>query len=199
MGEITSPPRNSLGDRAGPVRAFDGYPYLIVLVMRQLLHIPGLPKTLGSLGAYRELGATQARANRLPSGVVLGPKRALLYRPEGGERFCDDIPNAACVTTGRLRLSRSFLVNDEQMERIEMLGKFIHGQAFRGFMLGDLTKGGQPATRWEAWAFRGTQKNGAPRGLRSCETCGDWRGRCLDPDPRWKGLVMTVACRCAND
>src|ERR1051325_9232168 len=103
MGEITSPPRNSLGDRAGPVRAFDGYPYLI----------------------------------------VLGPKRALLYRPEGGERFCDDIPNAACVTTGRLRLSRSFLVNDEQMERIEMLGKFIDGQAFRGFMLGDLTKGGQ--------------------------------------------------------
>ena len=62
-----------------------------------------------------------------------------------------------------------------------------------------MTKGGRAASADEMARLAGTGPEGVPRGLDCCPTCGEWRGMCLDPSPRWVGKVMTVHCRCAND
>ena len=68
-----------------------------------------------------------------------------------------------------------------------------------GYILGDLTKGGREATADEVGRLAGAGPEGRPRGLESCPTCGEWRGRCLDPSPTFVGKVMTVHCGCQND
>jgi hypothetical protein len=65
-------------------------------------------------------------------------------------------------------------------------------------VFGDLAKGGRPASFAERVLLSGRQSNSVPRGLRRCERCTDWHGRCLDPSREFAGQVMDVACRCAN-
>jgi hypothetical protein len=68
-----------------------------------------------------------------------------------------------------------------------------------GYILGDLTKGGREATADEVGRLAGAGPEGRPRGLERCPTCGEWRGRCLDPSPTFVCKVMTVHCTCQND
>jgi hypothetical protein len=68
-----------------------------------------------------------------------------------------------------------------------------------GYSFGDLTKGGHAASADELARLAGAGPDGVPRGLERCPACGEWRGTCLDPSPRFAGQVMTVHCRCAND
>jgi hypothetical protein len=61
-------------------------------------------------------------------------------------------------------------------------------------VFGDLTKGGREASPAELRKLRGARKNGVPRGLKRCRTCGDWFGQCLDPAPQFSRKVMQVHC-----
>lgn len=65
-------------------------------------------------------------------------------------------------------------------------------------MMGDLTKGGHPASAEELARLGGLEVNGVPWGLVLCGSCGLWRGQCLDPSPEFRGKVMTVSCLCDN-
>jgi len=62
-----------------------------------------------------------------------------------------------------------------------------------------LTKGGREATADDVARLAGVGHDGRPRGLKRCVTCGEWRGRCLDPAPNFFCQVMAVHCRCQND
>src|SRR2546427_489335 len=55
------------------------------------------------------------------------------------------------------------------------------------------------ATGDEVIRLTGRQVNGVPTGLVRCPSCHDWRGECLDPNPRPHGLVVRAHCRCEND
>ena len=66
-------------------------------------------------------------------------------------------------------------------------------------MSGDPAKGGREANADDVARLAGAGTNDVPRGLECCPTCGEWRGRCLDPSPEFFFKVMTVHCRCAND
>ena len=199
MNDRANPARNALGDRAGPIPAFDGFPYLVTLVTKQLYHIAVLPKTLETLDAYREIAQQQVAANRLQSCLGLGTDQAIYVRLDGSERWSPTIPSGAIVVTGRLQLSRKFPDTAELADRVALLHRFLEEHAVTGYMLGDILKGGRPATPGEIKTLKGSQANGVPKGLERCADCMDWRGPCLDPGPTWAGLRMTVECRCAND
>ncbi len=65
-------------------------------------------------------------------------------------------------------------------------------------LVGDLTKGGRPATDEERLRLAGLNSDGVPQGLTQCPVCAEWRGECLDPSAAFAGQVMQVHCRCAN-
>ena len=66
-------------------------------------------------------------------------------------------------------------------------------------LVGDLTKGGRPATEEERVRLAGLNADGVPKGLTRCPVCAEWRGKCLDPNPVFAGQLVPVHCRCAND
>ena len=66
-------------------------------------------------------------------------------------------------------------------------------------LVGDLTKGGRPATEEERLRLAGRNADGVPHGLTQCPVCAEWRGECLDPDPVCAGQIVQVRCRCDNN
>jgi hypothetical protein len=141
----------------------------------------------------------QARANVLPTGLVRAADSALHVAPDGREYLAEP-PRGGIIVTGRLRPCRPFPETQTLVARRLALARHIEAVTPRtGYVLGDLTKGGRPATLEENVMLAGRQPNGIPRGLVRCARCGAWRGRCLDPSPTFAGQVMDVHCRCAND
>jgi hypothetical protein len=161
---------------------FDGFPHLVTRIVAALYHIilvpAGLPRT-----KYLDLLARQRQANQLTTGLALGDSTAWY----GGE-----------IVTGKLEPSEVFSPTPELLARRARLDRFVTSHNSGGYLFGDLTKGGHPATPEEREALAGHQTSGAPTGLDPCIECGEWRGRCLDPNPRFSGLVMCVHCRCEN-
>ena len=52
----------------------------------------------------------------------------------------------------------------------------------------------------EILPYAGLQGSGVPKGLSRCTVCGEWKGRCLDPNPlNWDEGLLTVQCRCDAD
>lgn len=97
-------------------------------------------------------------------------------------------------------LCRDFPELPDLADRRGRLREFVSRRTpSAGYLLGDVTKGGKPATAEERILLEGRQANGVPRGLTRCAACPRWRGSCLDPEPCWDGLVMRVACLCEND
>lgn len=179
------------------IPAFDGYPYLVTLVVKGLYHVALLPAR-DSDDLLRDVTRRQVAANRLQSCLVMGPGNALYVRLDGTEERSSNLPRGAAVVTRRLRLCREPAEWAELDVRRVRLDAFIKGHTPAGYLLGDLSKGGELATAVERVDLEG-MKDGVPRGLDRCSTCGWWRGRCLDPDSTWRGLVMTVDCLCDND
>jgi hypothetical protein len=161
---------------------FDGFPYLVTRIVPALYHIillpAGLPRT-----KYLDLLARQRQANRLTTSLALGDSTAWY----GGE-----------IVTGKLQSSEVFQPTPELIARRARLDRFVTSHNSGGYLFGDLTKGGRPATPEEREALAGCRSNGTPTGLDPCIQCGEWRGTCLDPNPRFAGMVMTVHCRCEN-
>jgi hypothetical protein len=123
---------------------------------------------------------------------------ALHVAPDGREYLAAP-PRGGVIITDRLRPCRLFTETPTLVARRLALGRHIGAVTPRvGYMFGDLTKGGEPATLEETVVLAGRQRNGVPRGLVPCARCGQWRGRCLDPNPELARLVVEVHCRCGN-
>jgi hypothetical protein len=181
-----------------PTRCFEGFPYLVTRVVPTMYHIVLLPDDLG-LEDLHDIVHGQAHANALPTCLALGTTSALYVKPDGSE-YCGEPPKGGVIVTDRLRSCRTFADTPTFAARRLALHRFIaEATPTSGYMLGDLTKGGRPATLEETVLLAGRQANGVPRGLSGCERCGEWRGRCLDPSPEFAGQAMDVHCRCDND
>jgi hypothetical protein len=186
----------ALGVRATSL--FEGFPYLVTRVVPAMYHVTVLPDDLGE-DDLLDVTRRQARANALPTSLVRGADSALLVAPDGREHLAEP-PRGGVIVADRLRPCRPFAETRTLVDRRLALARHIAAVTPRaGYMLGDLPKGGRPATFQETVLLAGRQRNGVPRGLTPCARCGRWRGRCLDPSPELARLVVEVHCRCGND
>jgi hypothetical protein len=177
---------------------FEGFPYLVTRVSPAMYHVIVLPDDVDAAGLVH-LARVQATANALPTGLVEAPGSALFIDTGGGERRGPP-PRGGVTITGRLLPGRVFAETPSLVDRRLALGRFIERwNPKSGYLFGDLSKGGRPATPEEAACLAGFQADGVPRGLARCGRCGERRGRCFDPAPQFSGMVMDVRCRCDND
>lgn len=180
------------------LRLFDGFPYLVARVVPEMRHFMILPGSLPE-SQLLWLAWMQNAANRLEACLVLAADRAFFLEPGGGCIPSEAAPRGGIPVTGRLALLP--LIDDSSPEcadRRRLLDAFVEEMRPDGFLCGDLTKGGRPATAQEKRELAGFVVSNVPKGLTRCERCGEWRGQCLDPSPEFAGLIMEVHCRCEN-
>lgn len=181
-----------------PTTLFEGFPYLVTRIVPAMYHIIVLPDDLGA-GDLLDIARRQVQANALPTCLARAADSAIFIAPGGREDRAEP-PRGGIIVTDRLRPCRSFPATGTLTARRSALARHVAAVTPRsGYVVGDLTKGGRPATLEETVVLAGRQPNGVPRGLVRCGRCAEWRGRCLDPSPELAGQVMDVHCRCAND
>jgi hypothetical protein len=130
---------------------------------------------------------------------VLHARRAVYFWPDGNVTHTNTAPRGGALLCSRLPLPEDLRQSRELSARQLCLDRIVaEGQKTGGNILGDLSKGGRPATATELERLRGNGSERAPRGLERCAECDDWRGVCLDPSETFAEMVMTVHCRCAN-
>jgi hypothetical protein len=168
---------------------FDSFPYLWSRVGNGLYHILLMPE-LESLAYLQTLAMVQAHLNALPTCLVTGYNSCYYYGENGRATFSEQPPWGGIIAFGKLKPFRQFSI---PAEREENLKRFAAG--IRGYAMGDLRKGGRPATPEELEKLAG-QVNGIPTGLTKCPMCGEWRGSCLDPNKVFAGFLMQVDCKC---
>jgi hypothetical protein len=178
---------------------FEGFPYLITRVVPAMYHCILLPDDL-SIESASEITRRQARANRLQTCLAFKRHRALYIASDGTEHWTASVPSGCILLADYLRPCCAFLDTSVFSERRRRLKEFAEQIRPRvGCAFGDLTKGGREPTFEESVLLAGTQPSGVPRGVARCIRCGEWRGRCIDPNPRFEGMVMDVHCWCDND
>ena len=177
---------------------FNGFPYMLTLVSGGLFHISILPGDIG-LDNLKEIVRWQVSANKLQSCLVLGSSCCVYFDLDGAERISGDIPRGGFNCTGRLRTAWSGSRGSEFCVRTELLRAYLGEHGPRDMVYAELTKGGRQATAEEMSSLEGKQPNGVPLGLSKCERCRQWKGECLDPNPKFAGLIMPVSCACEND
>jgi hypothetical protein len=178
--------------------SFRGFPYLVTRVVPALYHVILLPARL-SASELRVLARQQVLVNRLDTCLVLAGNRVVYFDPSGDSRDTDTPPADGSVITGQLSAPVDFPDLEELRTRQEQLDQFAAAsRAHGGYVMGDLTKGGRPATDEELCRFAGTEAHGRPVGLDRCAQCNGYRGMCLDPGENFRGQVMTVYCACEN-
>lgn len=175
---------------------FEGFPYLLTRISPAFYHIILLPKDLVP-EALRSLARQQALANQLPTSLVVDASLCLYVSGGATEFVTGHVPRGGRLITGKLHLAVPLSNSAELRERTVLLETCLSKQRAEGYLVG--SKDGRPASSQEATRLSGKQQNGVPRGLTQCLACGEWRGECLDPNPRFTGLVMRVHCRCEND
>jgi hypothetical protein len=178
---------------------FEGFPYLVTRVVPAMYHVMLLPAAASELELVL-LARTQWRANRLETCLVTGVDRAWFIGADGRDELAQTPPRGGTLVTGHLRPSGGWPDTAEFQARRHGLESLVEAHRRKGgYFLGDLTKGGRHATADEVGRLAGPGPEGRPRGLERCPTCGEWRGRCLDPSPTFVCKVMTVHCGCQND
>jgi|SRR2546422_5356306 len=175
---------------------FEGFPYLLTCLSPAFYHISLLPKGLAPV-ALRSLARQQAQANQLPTCLVVDASLCLYISGGATEFVTAQVPRCGRLITGKLQLSELLPDSADLRERMALLATCLSRQRAEGYLVG--SKDGRPALPQEARRLAGKQQNGVPRGLTQCLACGEWRGECLDPNPRWAGFVMRTCCRCEND
>ena len=191
--EKTNVDRPRTGSLELPI--FDGYSYLLTRLRPAFYHVILLPREK-SMAQLSVAAAAQARLNDLPTCLVLGHDSCCYHDATGTPTHARDIPRGGALSFGKLEPYGAIPVTDELASRMGSLVSLCKRQ--RGYILGDLTKGGHSASADETMRLAGKQANGVPVGLGRCSECGQWRGKCLDPSPNFEGQVMTVHCRCDN-
>ena len=175
---------------------FEGFPYLVTRVVPAMYHVILLPATASELELVL-LARTQWRANRLETCLVTGADRAWFISADGRDELAQTPPRGGILVTGLLKPVRWWADTVELQARQHGLDALVAKHRRKGgYILGDLTKGGREATTDEVGRLAGAGPEGRPRGLERCPTCGEWRGRCLDPSPTFVGKVMAVHCGC---
>src|SRR5207247_434991 len=185
----TAPPRPAV---------FDGFPYLLTRVAPAIYHLSLLPAE-HEADVLMGFGHRQMQANRLPACVVLGADLCAYIVGPGEARRSRDLPWGGVLVTGKLAPCEDFPETPELAERRRRLEAFLQARKSGGYAFGDVRKGGRPATPDDMIRLTGRQLSGVPGGLVRCASCHDWKGECLDPNPRLPGLVVQVNCRCEND
>ena len=188
MNDLSAAPRLPL---------FDGFPYLLTRVAPSFYHVILLPAEHDA-DVLLDLGHRQTQANRLPTCVVLDTDLCGYIVDPGKARPSRQPPRGGVLVTGQLVPCVDFPETPELTARRRRLEAFLRARNGSGCVLGDLTKGGRHATGDEVIRLTGRQVNGVPTGLVRCPSCHDWRGECLDPNPRLHGLVVRAHCRCEN-
>ncbi len=177
---------------------FEGFPYLVTRVAPAMYHLILLPAA--SELELVLLARTQWRANRLETCLVTAGDRAWFISADGRDELAQTPPRGGILVTGHLKPTRGWPETVELQARRRRLDVLVEAHRRKGgYFFGDLTKGGRDATADEVGRLAGPGPEGRPRGLECCPTCGEWRGRCLDPSPVFPWKVMTVHCRCQND
>jgi hypothetical protein len=182
----------------GTSSRFPGFPYFITRIVPAMYHVIVLPSEYSE----RELQAfagTQTLANRLEAALVLADDRGFYF-------YGDDVavpsacpPWGGAIVTGQLAPAIDFVETDDLRTRRAALDVVAEAVRKRGgYMLGDLTCGGRPATDDEVRRLSGVHPDGAPAGLVRCDRCGERRGVCLSDRDRFPRLLLTVHCRCDN-
>lgn len=177
---------------------FKGYPYLVIQIVSSLFHINLLSEQKCPEDLCR-LAQAQADANKFGVCLVLDNNAAVFFSSKHEPHFSKELPWATVYTKDCLRLPRDQPVSANLLRRKSDLDAFIQSTTTTGILMGDLTKGGRKATPEDLISLQGVQKNGLPKGLVICPTCGDYRGECLDPNPMMGGLAVRVSCYCDND
>ena len=178
---------------------FEGFPYLVTRVVPAMYHIMLVPADASELELVL-LARTQWRANRLETCLVTSVDRAWFITADGRDELAQTPPRGGTPVTGLLKPARRWADTAELQARQGRLDALVEAHRRKGgYILGDLTKGGREATADAVGRLAGAGPEGRPRGLECCATCGEWRGRCLDPSPQFVCKVMTVHCSCQND
>lgn len=190
MSTLARPRRSALPE---PLPAF-AYPCLATRLAPAFHHLILLPEGRSEADLLA-LARRQVACNRLQAALILGPRRAFYFGRDGTVTGPAEAPLASIHALEGLAPAEP--VADEA--RTRAVARWAAVSSGDGFVLGDLRKGGRPAMPGELAELAERGPAEAPRGLSQCGKCGEWHGCCLDPDPRWAGLVMEVCCLCQAD
>lgn len=177
---------------------FSGFPYLYSVLSRGVLSLQLLPEEMTE-DELIELARVQVTTNHTKGCLLLGPDRAVYFEPDGSARFHPLVPRCWRIELGVLKAPLAFDVTAEAERRIKASADYvamIHERAGSGW--GDEDRAGEVASDEEIEQLRAFNDDGSPRGLTACDTCGEHRGRCLDPLRPLTAMVLPVYCRCEN-
>lgn len=176
---------------------FQGFPYLSVSVAPALYHIEVLPAG-HSVEALQDIARRQATLNNLPCSLVLASNDSFYYAANGQGSASKHPPHGGMIAYEKLQPICAWNPTEDLLLRRTRLVQYAKlCNAGHDYVLGDPTKGGRKATAQELRVLAG-QHCGLPRGLERCSACGEFRGRCLDPNPEFEGIIMPVHCWCEN-
>jgi len=181
------------------IQRFDGFPYFVTRIVPALYDVILLPTEMNEASMI-DYSEHQARSNKLDACLVLSENRGLWFTPEGGKSFSSHTPWGGILMTGGLKTCRNFYTSEEMEERASRLDVIV-GEARRrgGYIRGDPSHGGRPATEQELESLSYEGPGGVPKGLVVCPECGRLRGECLGTAERYKTSVLPVSCRCDNN
>lgn len=202
MSSLQSIPFRTIEHNDVAMHAFGGFPYLVTRIASGLQHLLLLPDLEEEM--LVEAALAQWTANQLPTCLCLDWDRSVFINEDREPAAADDIPYASLTVYG---LIRPVAIEHEQPwpdDRAEQLAQFIETAGFPAlkaleFALGGSTKNGREASADELTALSGRGPAGQPYGLFPCETCGEFQGTCLDPEPSLRGLAVRVTCSCENE
>jgi hypothetical protein len=178
--------------------ACDGFPYIVTRLIGAYFHVILLPNGI-AFESLLDTTRRQADANRLPTCLVFSKDKCVYLGLDGTEQVSTEIPRATLITSGKIRPWKSWPVSHDLVERTKRLEAFGRDIPPNAVLFGDINKGGRTATEGELRRLAGLQNNGVPKGLVRCPFCSEWKGGCVDPNPRLKNLLVQVHCLCEND
>jgi len=190
--------QNKEESSGGKGRAFDSYPYMLINLYADLVHITVLPGNL-PIEHMSYACRHQAQTNYLTTALVLGPFMGVFYKPGKETVLHSYIPHEGPFVTGGIRLAMDIPDSEEMRIRQALLREYLSGNGLHGDCNGvHSLKFGEEATAEQRQALRGRGHDGMPKGLKLCNVCQMHDGCCLDPDPAYEGLIMPVFCKCRN-
>jgi hypothetical protein len=179
--------------------AFDSFPYTIIRICPTFYQILLMPTELAQTELFA-LASKQVQANKLETCLALGTHAGFDFDRFGETTFAERVPRGGTIADHGLLPAWYGVQPGAFNRRVEALHAYMTAQnAGGGYLMGDLTKGGRPATPEELRRLAGFNAFGVPNGLEKCARCAYWAGDCLDPNPRFAGQLMRVGCLCAND
>jgi len=181
------------------IQPFDGFPYYVTRIVPALYHVILLP-TEWTEASLIDFASTQADFNNLEACLALSQDHGLWFAPDGGKKQSKRLPAGGILINGGLKSCREFHNSAEFEGRARCLEARVQETRSRGgYVRGDPSHGGRPATDQELEALSGAGPGGVPKGLVVCPDCGTLRGESLGTAERYKKSVLPVSCRCDNN